>query len=101
MGRVAAKDDVIPLEYPITTTTGKQISTIPVAAGQAIMLNVAVYNRYDHFLMPGTIWDVTQPRIQTDSLAEVWGPDAHEWNPMRHIENRVNTHTRLGMFGNL
>jgi alkylphenol/PAH-inducible cytochrome P450 monooxygenase len=35
------------------------------------------------------------------SLPEVWGEDADEWNPMRHLEGRVNTEIRVGMFGNL
>ena len=46
MARAAAKDDVIPLSYPIMTKNGEMISEIPVAAGQVVMTNIAVYNRY-------------------------------------------------------
>ena len=46
LDRVAAKDDVIPLSYPIMTKTGEMISEIPVAAGQVVMIDIAVYNRY-------------------------------------------------------
>ena len=47
LNRVASEDDVIPLAYPITTSTGEVITEIPVAAGQVVMPNIAVYNRYD------------------------------------------------------
>ncbi|EKM51869.1 uncharacterized protein PHACADRAFT_262258 [Phanerochaete carnosa HHB-10118-sp] len=79
LNRVASQDDVIPLTYPIVTSIGKTISEIPVAAGQVIMPNIAVYNR----------------------LPEMWGADAHEWDPMRYIDGRVHTQIRLGMFENL
>ncbi|KIP03775.1 hypothetical protein PHLGIDRAFT_129943 [Phlebiopsis gigantea 11061_1 CR5-6] len=77
--REAGKDDVIPLSQPITTETGKVITDIPVGKGQHIMINVAAYNR----------------------LPNVWGEDAQVWNPMRFIDNKVDTEIRLGMFGNL
>ncbi|EKM52320.1 uncharacterized protein PHACADRAFT_260638 [Phanerochaete carnosa HHB-10118-sp] len=79
LSRQASKDDVIPLAYPIMTKKGEMVSEIPVAAGQVIMPNIAVYNR----------------------LPQLWGDDAHEWNPMRFIDGHPNTQVRLGMFGNL
>lgn len=36
-----------------------------------------------------------------DSLPQVWGDDAHEWNPTRFIDGHPNIQIRLGMFGNL
>lgn len=44
LARQASKDDVIPLAYPVMTEKG-MVSEIPVAAGQVITPNVAVYNR--------------------------------------------------------
>ncbi|GJE98387.1 cytochrome P450 [Phanerochaete sordida] len=79
LNRVASEDDVIPLAYPITTDTGDIISEIPVAAGQVVMPNIAVYNR----------------------LPEVWGADADEWNPMRFIDGKVNPQVQVGMYANL
>ena len=32
--RIALKDDVIPLAYPISSTTGETIREIPIKAGQ-------------------------------------------------------------------
>ena len=43
--RVAGKDDVLPLAEPIRTKTGEMLSQIPIAAGQAIQVSVAAYNR--------------------------------------------------------
>ncbi|GJE88905.1 cytochrome P450 [Phanerochaete sordida] len=79
LARQAGKDDVIPLAYPVMTDKGEMISEIPVAAGQVIMPNIAVYNR----------------------LPQVWGEDAHVWNPMRYIDGSPEAHIRIGMFGNL
>ncbi|KAI0356399.1 cytochrome P450 [Trametes cingulata] len=44
--RVAAKDDVLPLAYPITTTTGETITEIPLRKGQVILISFATYNRF-------------------------------------------------------
>ena len=43
--RVATKDDVIPLEYPVTSTTGETVKEIPVRAGQVIFTDFAAYHR--------------------------------------------------------
>nr|VWO99056.1 FAD-binding FR-type domain-containing protein [Ganoderma boninense] len=61
--RVAVKDDVIPLAYPIVSTTGETISEIPIKAGQVVYSSFAGYQR-----LPG-----------------VWGEDADEWNPDRFL----------------
>nr|BAL05188.1 cytochrome P450 [Phanerodontia chrysosporium] len=77
--RVAAKDDVIPLEKPIVTTTGETVTEIPIAAGQVIMPSLCSYNR----------------------LAHVWGEDAHDWNPMRFLQGDTEKQTKVGMLSNL
>ena len=95
LAREATRDDVIPLAYPITTEKGETISEIPVARGQVIMPNIAVYNRYVVFFVCGR----TDAQIFS-SLPQVWGDDAQEWNPMRFIDSRPATQIRIGMFGN-
>lgn len=43
--REAGNDDVIPLAFPITTKSGKQITSIPVTKGTTIDIAINVYNR--------------------------------------------------------
>ena len=43
--RVAEKDDVLPLAYPVTSTSGETITEIPVRAGQLIHMSLAGYQR--------------------------------------------------------
>ncbi|KAI0356394.1 PAH-inducible cytochrome P450 monooxygenase PC-PAH 4 [Trametes cingulata] len=77
--RVAAKDDVLPLAYPITTTTGETITEIPVRKGQVILTSFATYNR----------------------LPQVWGEDADVWNPDRFHKLEAGKQTNVGVFANL
>ncbi|KAK7031141.1 hypothetical protein VNI00_013749 [Paramarasmius palmivorus] len=75
--REAGEDDVIPLAYPIRSSSGEMLSQIPVTKGQRIITSVAGYNY----------------------LKEVWGEDAEEWNPDRHLDSKRAT--TLGVFGNV
>ncbi|RDX48041.1 cytochrome P450 [Lentinus brumalis] len=77
--RVAVKDDVIPLSYPIVSTTGETITEVPVQAGQVIMTSFASYHR----------------------LTDVWGDDADVWNPDRFFRPETGKHTNVGVFANL
>ncbi|KAI0666538.1 PAH-inducible cytochrome P450 monooxygenase PC-PAH 4 [Trametes maxima] len=77
--RVATKDDVIPLAYPIVTTTGEVVSEIPVSKGHVIVASFATYQR----------------------LPEVWGEDADVWNPDRFSRMDVGKQTNVGVFANL
>jgi hypothetical protein len=43
--RTLAKDNAIPLSHPIITKAGAAVSEIPIAQGQVVMPNLAVYNR--------------------------------------------------------
>ncbi|KAJ8076776.1 hypothetical protein PM082_001199 [Marasmius tenuissimus] len=70
-------DDVIPLEYPVVSSSGHVIHEVPVAKNQRVIASVDVYNR----------------------LKEVWGEDAHEWRPARFLETK--TQTTLGAYGNV
>ncbi|KAI0306242.1 cytochrome P450 [Multifurca ochricompacta] len=79
LARVATRDDVIPLAFPITTKSGEQITSIPIKKGTPIDISTAAYNR----------------------LPEVWGEDSNEWNPERFLDpNRVRQ-SNIGLFGNL
>lgn len=43
--RVATRDVVLPLAHPITTTTGKRITELPIRKGQFVYAAMASYNR--------------------------------------------------------
>jgi len=45
-GRVASRDDVIPLAFPITTESGEQVSSIPVKKGTIVDIAIHAYQRY-------------------------------------------------------
>ncbi|OBZ69536.1 11-oxo-beta-amyrin 30-oxidase [Grifola frondosa] len=62
--RQSLKDDVLPLSKPITTRSGKVIHELPIRAGLRLVLSVAAYNRDK----------------------DVWGDDAHTFNPERWLE---------------
>jgi len=54
--RVADREDVIPLAFPITTKSGEQISSIPIKKGTPIDIHIDAYNRWA-FLRTILIWD--------------------------------------------
>ncbi|KAK0186147.1 cytochrome P450 [Armillaria mellea] len=77
--RIAAKDDIIPLGEPITTTEGTIAYEVPVSKGQIVTASVYTYNR----------------------LPRVWGDDAEQWNPQRFLLPREREQVSLGVFANL
>ncbi|PIL27013.1 cytochrome P450 [Ganoderma sinense ZZ0214-1] len=78
--RVAVKDDVIPLAYPIVSATGETVSEIPIKAGQVVYSSFAGYQR-----LPG-----------------VWGEDANKWNPDRFLRiEMAKQPASVGVFANL
>ncbi|KAI0263471.1 cytochrome P450 [Gloeopeniophorella convolvens] len=77
--RVPSRDDVIPLAFPITGKSGEQMTSIPIRAGTPIVLCVSGYNRHP----------------------EVWGEDAHKWNPERFLSADKTKQTSVGVFANL
>ncbi|TFY50921.1 hypothetical protein EVG20_g11255 [Dentipellis fragilis] len=79
LARIAENDDVIPLAFPVTTKTGKTISAIPIRKGQGIQVSISAYNR----------------------MPEIWGEDAHEFNPDRFLGSRGAKQTSVGVFSNL
>ncbi|KAI9446037.1 cytochrome P450 [Lactarius indigo] len=81
--RVASRDDVLPLAFPITTKSGERITSIPIKKGTPIDISPAVYNR----------------------LPDVWGEDANEWNPERFLDplrvfNLKEASSNIGIFSN-
>jgi len=79
MHRTAGKDDLVPLAFPVRTKSGKTLSAIPVSKGQNIAISMCGYNR----------------------MPEVWGEDAHKWNPYRFLGDGKTMQTGVGMYGNL
>ncbi|KAA1474645.1 cytochrome P450 [Dentipellis sp. KUC8613] len=79
LARMAENDDVIPLAFPIISKTGETISAIPVRKGQEVQISVSAYNR----------------------MPEVWGEDAHEFNPERFLGSRGAKGTSVGVYANL
>ncbi|KAJ6486934.1 cytochrome P450 [Mycena sanguinolenta] len=78
--RVVAKDSVLPLSRPITTSSGKVITEIPVTKGQHLIIAISSYHR----------------------LTSVWGADAEEFKPSRWLDGNVpSAGTSLGPYSNL
>ncbi|KAI0263459.1 cytochrome P450 [Gloeopeniophorella convolvens] len=77
--RETARDDVIPLAFPITLKSGEQISAIPVKKGTPLDISTVAYNR----------------------LPQIWGEDADEWRPERFLDTDKERKTSVGVFGNV
>jgi len=78
--RLAARDDVLPLSKPITTTTGEVISKLPIPKGLKVILSISGYNRNQ----------------------EVFGEDAHVYNPDRWFRDAGEKKgPSVGVYGNL
>ena len=79
LGRVAGRDDVLPLASPITNMDGEVVSEIPVPKGTNCIISIWAYNR----------------------LKSIWGADADEFNPRRFIEHEKRGETYVGVTSNL
>ncbi|KAG7442653.1 cytochrome P450 [Guyanagaster necrorhizus] len=79
IARVAARDDVLPLSKPVTLTTGKVVQEVPIPKGTFILASVAGYNKNK----------------------EIWGEDAHAFNPERWFRKNTNKEVSIGVYGNL
>ncbi|KAI0074875.1 cytochrome P450 [Panus rudis PR-1116 ss-1] len=77
--RRAAKDDVIPLSKPVTLESGKVVSELLVPQGTRIVISITAYNRNK----------------------DVWGEDAHVFNPDRWLNEKKAQGTSVGVVGNL
>ena len=97
--RVATKDDVLPLAYPVVTATGETLSEIPIRKGQIVYTSLIAYNRYVPTLAGLLAHD--QCTDNTARLQQVWGDDAHVWNPDRFSRIDTGKQTYVGVFSNL
>ncbi|KAJ6451241.1 cytochrome P450 [Mycena vitilis] len=78
--RIAVEDMVIPLTNSIMTTTGEELSQIPIRKGQILMVAIASYQR----------------------LESGWGEHAMEFNPRRWLdENVYKEEAADGVYANL
>ncbi|KAF8267874.1 cytochrome P450 [Lactarius quietus] len=79
--RIAGRDDIVPLAFPITTKSGERIISIPIKKGTPIDISTIAYNR----------------------LPNVWGEDADEWNPERFLDPQRDVKeasSNIGLFSN-
>ncbi|KAN0136054.1 cytochrome P450 [Lactarius tabidus] len=82
IARIATRDDVLPLAFPITTKSGEQLTSIPVRKGTPIDISPGAYNRHP----------------------DIWGEDANEWNPERFLDPQREfgeASSGIGVFGNV
>ena len=70
---------MLPLSQPVRGKDGRMISEIVVPRGTVVL---------GHFQA-------------SNSSKELWGEDAHTWNPLRHLTGNVDGQIRLGMYGNV
>ncbi|KAJ7754569.1 cytochrome P450 [Mycena metata] len=77
--REAARDEILPLSKPIVTKSGKTITEIPIPKHQILVISNAGYNRN----------------------IDVFGPDAHIFNPERWLDGTVKPDANIGVYGNL
>ncbi|KAG9318040.1 cytochrome P450 [Chiua virens] len=54
MERVAAKDDILPLRHPIIGKEGYELTSIPISAGQTVIIPIHTINRMDSVWSDGT-----------------------------------------------
>ncbi|KAJ7435478.1 cytochrome P450 [Mycena galericulata] len=81
LDRIATHDTTLPLAQPITTTTGEQMTHIPILKGQLLTVGIGSYHR----------------------LKSRWGADAHNFNPHRWLDGTVNRGdaVAIGPYANL
>ncbi|KAF7439992.1 hypothetical protein PC9H_000329 [Pleurotus ostreatus] len=77
--REAGRDDALPLSKPITLTTGEVLHKLPIPKGQKLALSIAGYNRNK----------------------DIFGEDAHVFNPDRWLSNSPKNAVNVGVYSNL
>ncbi|KAJ7325896.1 cytochrome P450 [Mycena albidolilacea] len=77
--RIVVHDTVIPLSESITTSTGEQMSQIPVTKGQIVIVGIASYQR----------------------LESRWGADADKFRPSRWLDGSILNPDPVGPYANL
>ncbi|KAK1219996.1 hypothetical protein PQX77_017258 [Marasmius sp. AFHP31] len=83
LDREASKNDVLLLDFPVISEDGAPVNEVLVQKGQRIRVDISSYNR----------------------LESVWGEDASQWNPQRHVqmdsESEEKKQAQVGLFGNM
>ncbi|KAJ7128780.1 cytochrome P450 [Mycena crocata] len=77
--REAARDEVLPLSKPMITKSGKTITELPIPKNMVLIISTAGYNRNP----------------------DVFGQDAHVFNPERWLNDTVQMDTKIGVYGNM
>ncbi|KAJ7741443.1 cytochrome P450 [Mycena maculata] len=77
--RQAARDEVLPLSKPIVTKSGKTLTELPIPKNTLLIISNCGYNRNP----------------------DVFGKDAHLFNPERWLDGSVQITTNVGVYGNL
>ncbi|KAF4607972.1 hypothetical protein EYR40_000308 [Pleurotus pulmonarius] len=77
--RQADRDDILPLWKPITLTTGEVLHELPIPKGQRFTLSLAGYNRNK----------------------DIFGEDAHVFNPDRWLSTLPKISVNVGVYQNL
>ncbi|PBK73360.1 cytochrome P450 [Armillaria solidipes] len=95
--RVATQDDVLPLSKPVTLTTGKMVQEIAIPKGAYIFASIAGYNRWAAF---GTFIAIFANHTD-ERNKNVWGEDAHVFDPARWFRGSTSKETSVGVYGNL
>ncbi|KAF9801427.1 hypothetical protein IEO21_10111 [Rhodonia placenta] len=78
MYRCPVRDEVLPLSTPITTRSGKVIHEVPVRKSLRLILSIPGYNMDK----------------------DVWGEDAHEFNPERFLRPTEKNGPNVGLWAN-
>jgi len=79
MLRYSGQDDVLPLSKPITLTSGEVVTELPIPKGLKIISSIAAYNRNK----------------------DIFGEDAHVYNPDRWLNNSGKQLNSIGVYSNL